>query len=73
MVCMTDSGILARFQGSLTDGTNASIELTKYATTVDSSLLQVPAGAQIKRCQPTECNAGTYDEVTAAPAAAHVT
>jgi hypothetical protein len=46
-VCVTDSGILARFQGSLTDGTKASIELTKYATTVDSSLLQVPAGAQI--------------------------
>jgi hypothetical protein len=46
-VCVTDSGILARFQGTLTDGTKASIELTKYATTVDSSLLQVPAGAQI--------------------------
>jgi hypothetical protein len=46
-VCVTDSGILARFQGTLTDGTKASIELTKYSASVDSSLFQVPAGAKV--------------------------
>jgi hypothetical protein len=46
-VCITDSGVLARFEGTTTDGTKANVELTKYSGSVDDSLLQPPAGAQI--------------------------
>jgi hypothetical protein len=46
-VCVTDSGILARFSGTATDGTKAKIELTKYAATVDQGLFQPPSGATI--------------------------
>jgi hypothetical protein len=46
-VCITDSGVLARFAGTATDGTKANIELTQYSATVDDSLLKPPAGAQI--------------------------
>lgn len=46
-VCVTDSGVLARFEGTLTDGTKANIELTAYSGTVDSGLFAPPAGAKI--------------------------
>jgi hypothetical protein len=46
-VCITDSGVLARFEGTTTDGTKANVELTTYSGSVDGSLLQPPAGAQI--------------------------
>ncbi len=46
-VCITDAGVLARFSGTETDGTKASIDLTNYSGSVDDSLLQPPAGAQI--------------------------
>src|SRR5262249_27006657 len=37
-VCVTDTGVLARFEGTSTDGTKANIELTAYTSTVDSGL-----------------------------------
>ena len=46
-VCVTDSGVLARFAGTTTDGTKANIELTGYSGSVDDGLLQPPAGAKI--------------------------
>ncbi|OLB78343.1 MAG: hypothetical protein AUI14_13630 [Actinobacteria bacterium 13_2_20CM_2_71_6] len=46
-VCITESGVLARFSGTATAGTKAKVELTKYATTVDPALFQPPAGAKI--------------------------
>jgi hypothetical protein len=46
-VCITDSGVLARFAGTATDGTKANIELTNYSGSVDDKLFQPPAGAQI--------------------------
>jgi hypothetical protein len=46
-VCVTDSGVLARFEGTDTNGTKANVELTKYSDSVDEGLLQPPAGAKI--------------------------
>jgi hypothetical protein len=46
-VCVTDTGVLARFEGTTTDGTKANVELTKYSGTVDGGLFQPPAGAKI--------------------------
>jgi hypothetical protein len=46
-VCVTDAGVLARFEGTTTDGTKANVQLTKYSGTVDGGLFQPPAGAEI--------------------------
>lgn len=46
-VCITEAGILASFSGTSGDGTKASIELTKYSTSVDASAFAPPAGAKI--------------------------
>jgi hypothetical protein len=46
-VCVTDTGVLARFEGTSTDGTKANIELTAYSSTVDSGLFAPPAEAKI--------------------------
>jgi len=45
--CVTDGGLLASFAGTLTDGTNASIELTRYSGSADVAAFAPPAGAQI--------------------------
>jgi hypothetical protein len=46
-VCITEAGVLASFIGTSTDGEKASIELTKYSTSVDTSAFAPPSGAKI--------------------------
>lgn len=58
-VCVTDSGVLARFEGTTTDGTKANIELAKYSGTVDRGLFQPPAGAKITDVSQLETPAPT--------------
>jgi outer membrane lipoprotein-sorting protein len=45
--CVTNSGLLGLFEGTLTDGKKSMIELTKYSTTADASAFKPPAGAEI--------------------------
>ena len=45
--CVTDSGLLSAFEGTLTDGKHASIEMTKYSGTADAKAFEPPAGAEI--------------------------
>jgi outer membrane lipoprotein-sorting protein len=45
--CVTDNGLLASFEGTLTDGKKAKIELVRYSSTADASAFQPPAGAEI--------------------------
>lgn len=46
-LCVTGSGVLARFTGSLGSGRSADMVLTRYATTVNAGLLRPPRGAKI--------------------------
>jgi len=46
-VCITDSGILARFTGTGGDGKKQGVELTKYSDKADKSLFEVPEGAEV--------------------------
>jgi hypothetical protein len=46
-ICVTDSGILASFDGTSTDNKKIKMELTSYSGTADPSLFQPPANATI--------------------------
>jgi hypothetical protein len=46
-VCITDSGVLARYSGTDANGTTQGTELTAYTVTVDPTLFEPPPGAQI--------------------------
>jgi len=45
--CVTDSGVLASFEGLGTDGKNATVELTRYSSSVDANAFKPPAGAEV--------------------------
>jgi hypothetical protein len=45
--CVTDNGVLAQFDGALSDGKRASVEMTEYSSSPDASLFKPPAGATI--------------------------
>jgi hypothetical protein len=46
-VCVTETGVLASFSGTSSQGEKSSIELTKYSTTVDTTAFAPPPGAKI--------------------------
>jgi hypothetical protein len=46
-VCITDEGVLGSFDGTLQDGTRASLTLLRYSATADGAAFTPPAGAQI--------------------------
>ncbi|WP_326559917.1 hypothetical protein [Micromonospora sp. NBC_01796] len=51
-VCVTDSGVLASFTGTSNTGTHASIELVKFADSVDERLFAPPANATLTDLTP---------------------
>lgn len=46
-VCVTESGVLASFNGALTSGEKGGVELIKFSDDVDPSAFEPPAGAEI--------------------------
>ena len=46
-VCITEAGVLASFSGTTAEGEKASIDLTKYSTSVDTNAFAPPSGAKI--------------------------
>lgn len=46
-VCITDSGVLASFSGTLQNGETAKVEMTEYAESADAALFKLPEGAKI--------------------------
>jgi hypothetical protein len=48
-VCVTGTGVLGSFEGTLDNDKAGKTELTKYTTTVDAKLFALPAGAKIVR------------------------
>lgn len=46
-ICLTSSGVMAEFSGTLLDGNAGSVTLTKYSESADASAFQPPAGAKI--------------------------
>jgi hypothetical protein len=55
-LCVTDKGLLGSFDGSLTDGKPAHVELTSYRDGADAAAFRPPAGAKIVKVdqiQPT--------------------
>lgn len=46
-VCVTESGVLAAFNGTTDTGEKASLELVSYSDRVDGSAFAPPAGAEI--------------------------
>ncbi len=46
-MCITDAGIVAEFSGTDTSGKTQGSIMTSYSTSVDATLFQPPAGAQI--------------------------
>ncbi|HEX5595869.1 MAG TPA: hypothetical protein VFX61_07615 [Micromonosporaceae bacterium] len=46
-VCVTEAGVLASFDGTLSTGSSSGVELISYSTKVDESAFAPPAGATV--------------------------
>ena len=47
-VCVTESGVLASFQGTQTNGEKAGVTLVRFSAKADPAAFEVPAGVEVR-------------------------